>query len=242
MDLTLKTTTFGGEVSFLDSKEVRYIRGGVTLDHSDVSADAAGLKKLLAGSFIGKKGNGKWAKYTAGVAATVTLNPAGDNNDVKVTAKAAGTAGNSIKVQLKAPGAASQPLFVRVESDVIVVYLATDAGSAITSTAAQVIAAINATLWVKDQVLAANGAGSDGTGVVAAVAATALAEGTDPNVTPTAILAETVYFTSFTSSGGASHADQAATAIDHGRVISARLPVAPDAVVKANMPGITFVG
>jgi hypothetical protein len=69
MNLTLKETTFGTQINFLDSDHVRYIRGAITLDESEVSADGNGLKKLDAGSFVGKLGNGKYAKYAAGTTA-----------------------------------------------------------------------------------------------------------------------------------------------------------------------------
>ena len=241
MNINLETITYEGRVPFLDSGQVRYIRGAVTLDHTAVVADANGMKKIKAGSFIGKSG-GKWKKYTAGVKAAVTLQPggAGGNNDITVTAKNAGAAGNSIKVQLKNPGVNSQALKVLLESDTIVVSLATDAAGTITSTAAQVIAAINAALYVKDLVTASNAAGSDGTGVVAAVNATPLAGGTNANVVPTLILADDVTFTKFNEATGLTHADQVATAIDQARVIAARLPEQPDDYVKQNMPGITW--
>ncbi len=241
MNINLVSTTFGAVISFLDSQHVRYVRGGVTLDATAVTADGSGIKKLPAGTFIGKQGNGKYAKYTAAVAASLITGVEGSNNAILWTAKNGGTGGNSIKIQLKNPGAASQPLKVTIESDTVVVSLATDAGSAITSTAAQVISTVNSALYVKDIITAANSGASSGTGVVAAVAATALAGAADANVTPTAILAEEVIFTIFTTSGGVAHADRIATAIDHGRVISSRLPVAPDSVVKANIPDVSFV-
>ena len=127
-NIGLKKTTFGGTINFLDSQQVRYVRGGVTLDATEVAADGNGMKKLPAGTFIGKVENGKYAKYTAG-----------------------------------------------------------------------------------------------------------------GGITPTLILAEEVIFTTFTPTGGVAHADQVATAIDMARVITSRLPEAPDATVKANMPMITFV-
>jgi hypothetical protein len=62
-NIGLKTTTFGGEVNFLDSQQTRSVRGGVTLDASAVTADGNGVKKLLAGTFIGKvAASGKWVQ------------------------------------------------------------------------------------------------------------------------------------------------------------------------------------
>ena len=255
MNLELKTTTLGGKISFLDSEKVRYVRGGITLDHLTVAPDPlTGLKRIAAGTVVGRLGNGKYSPYVAGaaavpgVASTVTLKAsgAGARDDIVITAKQTGVAGNAIKVQLVNPDAASASLKVAVETDVIRVYVATDGTKAITSTIAEVIAAINATLYVKDIVTAALAEGSAGDDVVIAVAATALAGGVNgtpagpANVVPRYLLADDVVFTTFTSSGGATHADQVVTAIDQARVIEARLPVPPDAYVKASLPGITW--
>jgi len=256
MNLELKTTTLGGKISFLDSEKVRYVRGGITLDHVTVLPDPlTGLKRVAAGTVVGRLGNGKYAPYIAGAAAvpgaasTVTLKAsgAGARDDIVVTAKQTGVAGDKIKVQLVDPGAKNATLKVAVETDVIRVYVATDDNNAITSTIAEVIAAINATLYVKDIVTALLAEGSVGTDAATAVAATALAAGVDdtpavpPLVTPRFLLADDVVFTTFTATGGAVHGDQLVTAIDQARVIEARLPAAIDAFTKASMPGITWV-
>ena len=256
MNLELKTTTLGGKISFLDSEKVRYVRGGITLDHQPVLPNPqTGLKRVPAGTVVGRLDNGKYAPYIAGApavpgaASTVTLKASGTGNrdDIVITAKQTGVAGNAIKVQLVNPDAASASLKVAVETDVIRVYLATDGAKAITSKIAEVIAAINATLYVKDIVVATLANGSEGTDTAKAVDATALAEGVDdtpagaPNVTPRFLLADDVVFTTFTATGGAVHGDQLVTAIDQARVIEARLPAAIDAFTKANMPGITWV-
>ena len=256
MNLELKTTTLGGKISFLDSEKVRYVRGGITLDHLTVAPDPlTGLKRIAAGTVVGRLGNGKYSPYVAGaaavpgVASTVTLKAsgAGNRDDIVITAKQAGADGNKIKVQLVDPDAASASLKIAVETDVIRVYVATDGTKAITSTIAQVIAAINAALFVKDIVVATLADGSAEGDVVIAVAATPLAGGANdtpagaPNVTPRFLLADDVVFTTFTATGGAVHGDQLVTAIDQARVIEARLPAAIDALTKASMPGITWV-
>lgn len=256
MNLELRTTTIGGRISFLDSEKVRYVRGGVTLGHLSVLPDPlTGIKRLPAGTVVGRLGNGKYAPYLAGVAAvpgvvsTVTLKAsgAGNRDDIVITAKQAGADGDKIKVQLVDPDAASASLKVAVETDVIRVYLATDVGKAITSTIGQVIAAINATLYVKDIVVASLAEGSAEGDVVIAVAATPLAGGLDgtpaglSNVVPSALLAEDVDFTAFTASGGVTYADRVVTAIDYARVIEARLPDSIDAYTKARLSGITWV-
>ena len=241
MDITLKTTTIGGVTNILDSANVRYVRGGVTLDAAQVTADGNGLKKLLAGTFIGATG-GKYRKYIAATLATLATGVVGDNNAITWTAKQAyaGTAGHAVKVSLINPGANSRPLEVLIVNNEVRVMLATNGGGAITSTAAEVIAAVNSAIG-NVFVSAANTGASTGAAVVVAAAAAALATGANANIVPTLILAEDVDFTSFTRSGGIAYADKVAAAIDMGRVISSRLPVAPDAYVKASMPGISFV-
>lgn len=358
MNIQLKSTTFGGEISFLDSKTVRYIRGAVTLDAASVAA-VNGIKKLAAGTFIGKLGSGKYAKYAAGTpAVAATLNTGvvgnnnaitwtakvaglignstkikiedtgvngqaldvvidddaivvkaargagvaafldtgvvGNNNAVTFTAKVAGVAGNGIKVSLIDPAGNNQPLEVKLVNNEIRIMLATSGVGAITTTGAQAIAAVNSALVVKDLVVASNTGASTGAAAVVAVAATALATGADgvitstaaeviaavnahltaktlvtaanqgvstgaaavaavaitplaggaaevaANVVPTLIIPHEVLFTTGDANSGLTDVDQLSTAIDQARVITARLPVAPDATVKASMPGITF--
>jgi hypothetical protein len=87
----------------------------------------------------------------------------------------AGTAGNDITVAYVDPGTPSEALSVAVTGTDIVVNLATDGGSSITSTAAQVIAAVNASPTASALVTAT--ASGTVTGVVAAVTATNLTGG-----------------------------------------------------------------
>jgi uncharacterized protein len=101
------------------------------------------------------------------------------NAAILFTAKLAGAAGNAIRVRLRDPGAASQALSVTVAANDITVNLATSAGSAITSTAAQVIAAVIASVPAFALVNAANAPGSSGATVVAATGFVALSGGVD---------------------------------------------------------------
>lgn len=103
---------------------------------------------------------------------------AGNNNDLTYTAKTKGTIGNSITVAYVVAGN-NTALSVSVSSSAITVNVATDGGGAATSTAAQVAAAIAASVPAAALVTVANATGNDGTGVVAALTATALANGKD---------------------------------------------------------------
>lgn len=111
------------------------------------------------------------------VAAALTTSLTGTNNDLTFTADAAGIGGNAIRIRYVDPAAPSAALSVTVAGNDITVNLATSAGSAITSTAAQVKAALDASGAAAALINTANAAGNDGTGVVTAMAYTNLAGG-----------------------------------------------------------------
>lgn len=118
---------------------------------------------------------GSWTigKYTQ---ATLTTAVAGTNNDLTYTARAGDTSGNSITVAYVVAGA-NTPLSVGVVGNAITVNVATNGSSAATSTAAQVRDAVMASTAARALVTVANATGNDGTGVVAAMGATALSGG-----------------------------------------------------------------
>lgn len=122
---------------------------------------------------------GRAVTAAAAVAASLATGTVGANTGITYTAKTAGTGGNSIRVQLLDPAANSQALAVDVDGNDIIVSLATNGGGAITSTAAQVIAAINEDNTASQKITAANTGASSGAGVVSAVALTALAGGSE---------------------------------------------------------------
>ncbi|MFJ2030019.1 M14 family zinc carboxypeptidase [Streptosporangium sp. NPDC087985] len=94
-----------------------------------------------------------------------------------VTSKAYGSeGGNDITVALVKPATASAPLSVAVNGKDVVVNLATNASGAITSTAAQVGAALNGNSAASALLTANTYRGNAGTGVVAAAAATKLTD------------------------------------------------------------------
>ena len=88
------------------------------------------------------------------------------SNTFYVTSKAWGhEGGNDISLQTSDPGAPNQPLSVTVTGNAIVVSLATDGAGALTSTAAQVVAAINASSAASALVTASTYRGNVGAGV-----------------------------------------------------------------------------
>lgn len=112
--------------------------------------------------------------------ATIAINPTGDDNGLTFTARAYGAEGNGITVAYVDPGD-DAALSVSVFRQAITVNLAY-AESAITSTAAEVKAAIEAhgaaSQLVTVAILASDsGAEDDGSGIVTAIAATALEGG-----------------------------------------------------------------
>lgn len=61
---TLKKTSLGigGDIAFLASENYTVKRAGITLDSSVVTADSNGDKILKAGTFVGPKADGKYAR------------------------------------------------------------------------------------------------------------------------------------------------------------------------------------
>lgn len=115
----------------------------------------------------------------AAVAATYTSALAGANNDFTLVAKNAGTVGNHVEVALIDPAGNNQALAVTVVDGVVTCALATGAGGAITTTATELVAAINASAAANKLVTATVKTGDTGAGVVVALAAANLTGGTE---------------------------------------------------------------
>jgi hypothetical protein len=135
-----------------------------------IATETAG-KRALASIVIGANSN----------FATLSTNLAGDDNDLVFTAKEplSGAAGNDITIAYVDPSANDAELEIVVTGTDIVVNLATGVAGAITSTAADILAAIEADEDADALVGVANKAANDGSGVVIALAETPLAGGTD---------------------------------------------------------------
>jgi hypothetical protein len=123
--------------------------------------------------------NVELAGASATVAATFATNGAGDNNDLTFTSVLPGRLGNDIRARFVDPNAGNGSLSVHVTDRDITVNLATDSGGDITTTAAQVKAAIEASTPAASLVSVTNKAGNDGSGVIVqAFPYTALTGGT----------------------------------------------------------------
>lgn len=101
------------------------------------------------------------------VAATLVTGTEGNNDAILWTAKGVGTAGNNISVEIVDPSANDASLEVTVSTNKITVSLATDGTGTITSTATEVIAAIEAHERASDMVTVENSGASDGSGTMA---------------------------------------------------------------------------
>ena len=122
---------------------------------------------------------------TSTVAAYYETSLTGSDNDILWTAVTAGTDGNDIDIIYVDPSAASQDLTVSVSGTIITVTLATNSGSAITSTASEVLAAVNGDYLAQKLVLGTLADGNDGSGVVTAMSSQDLANGSDGAVITT---------------------------------------------------------
>jgi len=98
--------------------------------------------------------------------ASVSIGSVAANNALTFTAKNAGVNGNKISVSLVNPAASSQVLSVTVSGMAVIVNLATDEVKAITSTAAQVMAAVIASAPASALVIPTATGASTGAGVV----------------------------------------------------------------------------
>jgi hypothetical protein len=119
----------------------------------------------------------------AGTFATLTTALTGTNNDLTYTARAGGPAGNSVTIAYVVAGL-NTALSVTVAGSAITVNVATDGAGAATSTANQVRTAVLASAAAMAVVSNVTLAEAAGTGVVTALAATALTGGSGtPSVT-----------------------------------------------------------
>ncbi len=199
---------------------------------------------------------------TAGAKAA-SVEVGADNAKIKVTAKTAGFEGNDLSIVLADPGANDKALSVDYDDGVITVNLATDGSGSITSTGADVVAAINADVEASALVYAELGTGSDGTGTCAAVASTALVGGSDEapvtaangtgsdgsgtaSETAATALAGGVdqnvvaeYITAETVE--LTDGDQVVAVFDQARVRASRLETDIDDAIKAQLKGFDFV-
>jgi len=150
--------------------------------------DAKTVNQVAPGDAQARLGS-DWGIYhndgapDASAQATLDVNPTGDDNGLTFTAVAYGADGNAVTIAYVDPAANDAELSVSVDGTDIVVSLATDENGDITSTAADVLAAIEASAAAAALVTVAvdtsdSGSADDGSGVVTAMAEDALEGGT----------------------------------------------------------------
>lgn len=116
-----------------------------------------------------------------GVRATLATGTVNDKNGITWTAIDLSTGGNATTLTLHDAAEASTPLSVSVTGTAITVTLKNTSGSAVVSTAAEVIAAVQASAAASALVSVAltTGTGNDGSGVVAAATVASLSGGSN---------------------------------------------------------------
>lgn len=120
------------------------------------------------------------ASSVAGVASSLTLDPTADpDNTIIWTAVSKGTTGDLIQIEYVDPGTPNASLSFTRTGALVQVNLATDGGSTITTTAADVVTAAALNTEVSEIVTTALPTGNTGTGLLAAFSATNLANGVD---------------------------------------------------------------
>lgn len=181
------------ETQFTNKTEIlkfpdHYVALAVTVDDTGIIANAYGKKIVPAGTIVGgsTKSNLQYEnepvadKYSpVAVAANLTTGTTGSKNAILWTAVEAGLTGNEISVALIDPSGVSKTLVVTVSGKDISVSLATDDSGTITSTSAEVSAAINADADAKLLVLTSVDltCNDNGSGKVTAKAKTTLSGG-----------------------------------------------------------------
>jgi hypothetical protein len=119
------------------------------------------------------------AATDAGDAATLTTAMTGAENDITITALEAGAVGNDYSIELLAGSGTTQSLLVSTTDNLKFSVRLARAANAISSTATQVVAALNAYLPFAALMEAEVKEGDTGAGVVTALAEVALAGGGD---------------------------------------------------------------
>lgn len=117
-------------------------------------------------------------EYNGAENATLTTSLTGTNNDLIFTSKTKNESANVISIKYTDPYANNHSLSVSVTANAINITLATNSSGAITTTATQLKAAIEANSPASALVTVAYATGNDGSGVVTAMAQTNLSGGT----------------------------------------------------------------
>jgi Zinc carboxypeptidase/Chitobiase/beta-hexosaminidase C-terminal domain len=150
-----------------------------------LAAEFPNISRLIT---LPNKTNGYQRRAQANMSGVLPIGnaPSGEaaqSQTVVLTSRAWGhEGGNDITAEFRDPGAASSPLSVLVTGKDILVNLGTDATGALSSTAAQVVEAINSSAAANQLVVAVTYRGNAGAGIVQPRAKVNLSDFLDPNV------------------------------------------------------------
>lgn len=236
-NLELRTTKVGGELNIFDSGQVRWITGGVTIDHTTVTANAEGKRILSAGMPIGKiTASGKYGPYQPAVTGVKAV---GEVKVDGVTAKIEGeksAAYNGVEVKFvvgaEAGGAWAENVLT------LTLVAATNYGktelegliAAATTGAPTGVDVSKIVVTIASAKTGTNWAAAEGVVLAGGVADVSAAD--DGRQNAALMIAEEVDVT---------EGDKVITAFDWARVISARIPVSVTSGLKADLTNITFV-
>jgi len=183
-DLTAKTTVVGGDRVLITDSE-------------DLSGGEPTLKLVSSLLLKGQTGDAG-APGSKGDPGDLTINEStpvaeivevksalstaltGDDNDLVFTSKLVGVLGDDSTIAYVAPATPNAELGIVVTGSAIVVNLATANPGYCTTTASDIITAIEADAAANALVGVVNKASNDGSGIVTAMAAASLAGGVDP--------------------------------------------------------------
>ena len=246
-NLELREQAVAGELNIFDSEKIRWITGGVTIDHETVTADEKGNKILAPGTPLGKITEtgkyGPWEPAVAGVAASgtttvdsVAVTIEGDADDVYngVVISFADDAESGAAAAAWSEGTLTVTLEDAVDYDQdainnLIAAATVGAPTGVDPTKIKIKTTVETTgaKW---------GAAED---VVLAGGVDAIAAADDGRQTAVLMLGETV---DFSLGSGYGFGDQVVAAFDDARVITARLPVDAGKIadLKQQLTRITF--
>ena len=232
------------ETSYSSGKEIlafkdHYLSMAAMMDKTGVEADERGRKIVRKGSFVGGASASVFTDRSQKLRAVhdiASLSTAmtGDNNDITLTSKIPGAAGAEISLALVDPSGNSADLAVTVTGKDISVSLATGSGGAITTTASELIAAINGDAEAAELVTAALKGSDSGAGTVTALAKASLANSgiTGASVVDGVLLNDV----------DVTFGDAACSLLIHGYLKTAALPEAPTSAMIAALSKNVFLG
>ncbi|MDI9412091.1 MAG: hypothetical protein QM401_00740 [Bacillota bacterium] len=246
-NLEQRSKKYGEEINIFDSQKIRWVTGGVTLDHTLIQPDTEGRKELKIGTPIGKiTATGKYGPYQPGVLGVAASGKTTvDTTEITVNGDK-DPAYNGVTIKFAGGGTATEETKVW-DGKVLTITLADATGYTHTAVNTLIAAATEGApsgvnpseIAIATSVTSKNGSvWAEAEPVVLAGGVKGVAAASDGRQTAVLMLGETV---DFSLGDGYGFGDQVATAFDWARVLTARLPVTVTAELKQQLNNITFV-